>query len=72
MTFVLWGSDKYFAVTRRWRIPEKVLGLAALFGGATGALAGMLVFRHKIRNTTLKLVVIFSVIVQGACLIFVA
>ncbi len=49
-TLAVYGVDKYLAKVHRERIPEAaLLGLAAV-GGAVGALAGMLLFRHKIRK----------------------
>ena len=48
--FVLMGLDKRRARYRQWRIPEKLLFLAALLGGSAGAWAGMYVFRHKTRH----------------------
>lgn len=49
-TMAVYGVDKYLAKVHRERIPEAaLLGLAAV-GGAVGALAGMLLFRHKIRK----------------------
>ena len=50
LTLAVYGVDKYLARVHRERIPEAaLLGLAAV-GGAVGALAGMLLFRHKIRK----------------------
>lgn len=49
-TFIIWGVDKYRARARQWRIPERVLLILTLIGGAFGALTGMIVFRHKIRK----------------------
>ena len=48
--FIVYGADKFKAKRGMWRIPEKVLLLLSFFGGAVGALAGMLVFRHKTRH----------------------
>ena len=48
--FALMGLDKRRARHRQWRIPEKLLFLAALLGGSVGAWAGMYVFRHKTRH----------------------
>jgi uncharacterized membrane protein YsdA (DUF1294 family) len=42
--------DKWKAKRRAWRIPERTLLLLAAAGGCTGALAGMLMFRHKTRK----------------------
>ena len=47
---VLFGWDKLMAKLGRSRIPEFGLLAAALLGGGTGALLGMLLFRHKIRK----------------------
>ena len=48
--FALMGVDKRHAQRRQWRVPEKLLFLAALLGGSAGAWAGMYVFRHKTRH----------------------
>ena len=45
--FTLMFADKQKAIRGQWRIPEKVLLGIALFGGAPGALLGMVTFRHK-------------------------
>ena len=47
--FAFYGIDKAKAVRNEWRISEKSLMIAALFG-APGALLAMFVFRHKIRK----------------------
>lgn len=47
VAFVLFGVDKRKAEKRDWRISEALLlGISAL-GGATGALIGMIIFKHK-------------------------
>ena len=46
----LMGWDKHCARRARRRVPEKVLFLAALLGGAAGCWAGMYLFRHKTRH----------------------
>ena len=50
LALILFGWDKLMAKTGRSRVPEAALLAAALFGGGTGALLGMLLFRHKIRK----------------------
>ena len=47
--FAFYGIDKAKAVRNEWRISEKSLMIAALFG-APGALFAMFVFRHKIKK----------------------
>lgn len=41
------ASDKIRMMERRFRIPESVLLIIALIGGAAGSTAGMFLFRHK-------------------------
>ena len=41
------GLDKSFARRRHRRIPERRLLALAVIGGSVGAIAGMLLFRHK-------------------------
>ena len=50
LTFIVWGLDKFRAKANLWRISERTLLTLALLGGAFGALAGMLIFRHKTRK----------------------
>lgn len=57
ITFVVYGVDKSKARRGAWRIPESVLlGLAVLLG-SYGALAGMLIFRHKTQKARFVLAV---------------
>ncbi|HUH78435.1 MAG TPA: DUF1294 domain-containing protein [Methanoregula sp.] len=51
----LFAWDKGAAVFRWWRVPERRLLAAALIG-PFGACAGMILFRHKIRNPRFALV----------------
>ncbi len=50
IAFILFGVDKQRAIHKCWRIPEFVLLMVALAGGAAGSLIGMITFRHKIRH----------------------
>ena len=53
--------DKHQAKANRWRTPERTL-LFLAFLGPFGALAGMLVFRHKTRHTKFLLVPLFVLV----------
>jgi len=53
----LCGWDKLQAVRHRQRIPEHVLIFLSFAGGCFGMLAGMLLFRHKIRSSGFRLFV---------------
>lgn len=48
--FIAYGADKSKARRNKWRISESALITLAVIGGSLGALAGMIVFRHKIRK----------------------
>ena len=63
IAFAAYGIDKAKARNGTRRIPEKTLiGLAA-FGGAIGALIGMLAFRHKTRKIKFTITVpVFTVL----------
>ena len=47
VTFFAFGMDKKKARKSKWRISEGALMVLTLIGGAPGAMAGMLHFRHK-------------------------
>ena len=49
-TWAAYGLDKGRAKSGKWRIPERTLLLLALIGSSLGALAGMIMFRHKTRK----------------------
>lgn len=59
----LYAADKRRARKHKRRIPEKTLLLCAFLGGGVGALAGMLLFRHKTKHTR------FIIMVPVACLV---
>lgn len=48
ITFLVFGIDKRKAKSKKWRISENILLFLSLIGGATGALIGMVVFKHKL------------------------
>lgn len=48
--WIMYGLDKWKAKSGMRRISEKTLLLIAFFGGSAGAVAGMILFRHKIRK----------------------
>ena len=68
--FLLYGRDKALARKRRRRVRERTLMGVALLGGATGALAGMHVFRHKTRHLKFRLGVPLALLVQWAAALY--
>ena len=69
-TFAVYGWDKLCAKRGVWRMPEKILLLIALFGGSLGALAAMVLFRHKTLHLKFKYGVPLLLILQIAGLIY--
>lgn len=65
LSFVMYGYDKKMAVQDGWRVRESVLLVSAAAGGAFGALAAMVLFRHKIRKAK------FYVTVPLLCILWV-
>ena len=57
IAFALLAGDKRGAVRHAWRIRERTLLLSAFAGGATGALAAMLLYRHKTRKAKFLILV---------------
>lgn len=50
ISLLLMLVDKRKAQKNLWRIPERTLFTAALFGGSIGCILGMYLFRHKTRH----------------------
>lgn len=48
LSFFFFALDKIKAERHQWRISENTLLLISFLGGATGALTGMVVFKHKL------------------------
>ena len=69
-TFLLYGIDKLKAKQGAYRISERVLLIFSFFGGAIGALFGMLLFRHKTRHFYFFLVAILGIAWQSLLFVF--
>ena len=66
-TWVAYGLDKGRAKAGKWRIPERTLLILTAAGGSVGALAAMLLFRHKTKKA--KFVVGVPVLLVMHCII---
>jgi uncharacterized membrane protein YsdA (DUF1294 family) len=62
ITFVAFGFDKHRAAVRGRRVPERALHGLTLAFGFPGAIAGMLVFRHKTRKRPFIVTTAFIVV----------
>lgn len=65
LTFAVYGYDKHLAYYAKRRVPEAVLLLMAVAGGAFGAWMGMLFFRHKTRKPLFRITVPLLTVLTG-------
>ena len=72
LTWIIYGIDKWKAKRRAWRIPERTLLLLAAAGGCTGALAGMLMFRHKTRKLKFMIGVPVIFVVESIFFVYIS
>ena len=70
LAFILYGIDKKRAREHAWRISERMLIGIALIGGSVGAIAGMLLFRHKTRHWYFRYGLPLILIVQVAAAVW--
>ncbi len=54
ITMGCFGIDKFKAMNKSWRIPEKHLLILTLCGGSIGAILGMILFNHKVKKPIFK------------------
>ncbi|MED1723362.1 DUF1294 domain-containing protein [Brevibacillus parabrevis] len=64
-------TDKRLAKRKSWRIPEAGLLLVAFLGGGPGALAGMLLHRHKTRHASFLFFVPLFCLLQIALVVWI-
>ena len=64
ISFILMGWDKYLAKNNLWRISEYTLISTALLGGTIGTILGMIIFRHKTKKKSFRIMIPLIVIIQ--------
>ena len=69
-SFSLMAYDKRCAKAGKWRVPEKILFLAAACFGALGGVLGMLLCRHKTKHWYFQVFFPLMLIAQIALLIW--
>ncbi len=65
-TMLMMGIDKQKARKHKFRIPESTLFLLSFLGGGLGILVGMLLFRHKTKHLSFRILVPLSLFVNAA------
>ena len=50
ISFLTYAIDKIKSIKHEYRVPENVLLILSLFGGAIGSLLSMMLFHHKTRK----------------------
>ena len=63
ISFILYGLDKYKAIHNMWRIPEMVLISISFLGGGIGSILGMIIFRHKTKKLSFKVLNTLSLLI---------
>ncbi|MDG6224336.1 MAG: DUF1294 domain-containing protein [Candidatus Thermoplasmatota archaeon] len=66
----LYAIDKGASLANKRRVPESLLLLLPLLGGFSGSLAGMFLFRHKIRKRSFWTVNLFAALMWCVLLLW--
>lgn len=69
-TFVIFAYDKWCAMHRKSRIPEFILLILSLFGGAIGGYLAMGILRHKIRTWYFAVGLPFMIVLQVILIVY--
>ena len=62
ISFLIFGLDKYLAISNKQRISEASLISLMIIGGSIGSLIGMFVFHHKTKHIKFYIYLIISVL----------
>lgn len=64
LSFVLTIYDKWAAIQRRQRVPERTLLSASALGGSFAMLLAMLAFRHKTKHAKFMVGIPVMIVIQ--------
>ena len=70
ISFLLMLADKRKAQNHSWRIPERTLFTAAIFGGSIGSILGMYLFRHKTKHLSFTIGMPVILLLQIAAILY--
>lgn len=70
LALLAYGADKMAARAGGWRIPEKTLLTISVFCGCFGAIAAMLIFRHKTRKPKFWFANIIACVIHAMILLY--
>lgn len=65
ISLLIYGIDKWLAKKNKYRVSERILFILSFFGGALGALLGMLLFRHKTKKIYFYIWNIIMLVIWG-------
>ena len=69
VTFIIYSFDKRQAIKSGMRVPEMVLHLLALLGGSPAAAVAQLLFRHKTRKPSFRIIFFLIITLQVAAVL---
>jgi len=71
IVMLIYGIDKFLAITNKRRISEKTLLLCAFLLGSFGAMFGMVLFNHKTSKSVFRYFVPTAVIITLAAIYYI-
>ena len=57
IAFLVFGIDKHYAKTGKWRVKESTLFILSALFGAVGAFVGMRVYHHKTKKPRFRIII---------------
>ena len=70
IAFLVFGIDKHYAKTGKWRVKESTLFILSALFGAVGAFAGMHVFHHKTKKPRFRIIIPVLAVAQLAVIVW--
>lgn len=64
LSLILFKIDKYKAIKKKYRIPEKILLLTSMMGGSLGSIIGIFAFHHKTQKLKFTILIPLILLIQ--------